>query len=174
MASSSYFCNSLKFVKRTTISSLLLPRTRFVPPPVTSSKSFSKFRTMASSAAAPGKKIEWLVVVPDFAGAGAKRLEIRPQHFAGLGPAVASGLYKFGGAVLHDPPTSSDPSTFNFAGSTVVILAESREEIKELLKNDVYAKEGVWDVENAQMWPLLCAFRYPVPGQEEKFPEPGK
>ncbi|KAK4456953.1 hypothetical protein QBC42DRAFT_280207 [Cladorrhinum samala] len=131
-----------------------------------------RFRTMASSAA--GKKIEWLVVVPDFAGAGQKRLEIRPQHFANLGPQVSSGAFKMGGAVLNEPPTSSDPTTFNFAGSTVVILAESREEIKEALRKDVYAKEGVWDVENAQMWPLLCAFRYPVPGQEQKFPEPGK
>ncbi|KAK4224403.1 hypothetical protein QBC38DRAFT_371066 [Podospora fimiseda] len=101
---------------------------------------------MASST--PQKKIEWLVVVPDFPGVNSKRLEVRPQHFAGLAPAVTSGLYKLGGAILHDPPTSADPTTFNFAGSTVVILASSREEIKETLKNDIYAKEGVWDVEN--------------------------
>ncbi|KAK0672466.1 hypothetical protein QBC41DRAFT_217315 [Cercophora samala] len=124
-----------------------------------------------SSTEAP-KKIEWLVVVPDFPGAHEKRLEVRPQHFGGLRPAVDSGLYKMGGAVLNEPPQGSDPTKFSFAGSTIVISAASREEIKEVLRNDVYAREGVWDVENAQMWPFLCAFRFPVPGQDEKFPDP--
>ncbi|KAK0708792.1 hypothetical protein B0T21DRAFT_352825 [Apiosordaria backusii] len=126
---------------------------------------------MSSSTESP-KKIEWLVVIPDFPAAHEKRLEVRPQHFGGLKPAVDSGLYKMGGAVLNEPPQGSDPTKFSFAGSTVVISASSREEIKEVLRNDVYAKEGVWDVENAQMWPFLCAFRFPVPGQEEKFTDP--
>ncbi|EAQ85734.1 hypothetical protein CHGG_06987 [Chaetomium globosum CBS 148.51] len=94
------------------------------------------------------KKVEWLVVIPDFPGAQAKRLEVRPQHFAGLGPAKESGLYQMGGAVLNEPPTSDDPTTFSFAGSTIVILASSREEIREVLRKDVYASSGVWDVEN--------------------------
>jgi uncharacterized protein YciI len=53
---------------------------------------------------------------------------------------------------LNEVPTSSDPSTFSFAGSTIVIRASSREEIKELLRQDVYAKSGVWDVENVSRW----------------------
>ena len=36
---------------------------------------------MASSATAGGKKIEWLVVVPDFEGVGEKRLEVRPYVY---------------------------------------------------------------------------------------------
>ncbi|KAK4158560.1 hypothetical protein C8A00DRAFT_39271 [Chaetomidium leptoderma] len=113
--------------------------------------------TMATSEAP--KKMEWLVVIPDFPGANQKRLEVRPKHFAGLAPAKESGLYQMGGAVLNDVPTSDDPSTFSFAGSTIVIQASSRDEIKEVLRKDIYANTGVWDVENAQMWPLLCAFR---------------
>jgi uncharacterized protein YciI len=50
---------------------------------------------------------------------------------------------------LNEVPTSlSDPSTFSFAGSTIVMRASSREEIKEVLRKDVYATSGVWDVEN--------------------------
>ncbi|KAK4121330.1 hypothetical protein N657DRAFT_665613 [Parathielavia appendiculata] len=106
------------------------------------------------------KKMEWLVVIPDIPGAHEKRLAVRPQHFANLGPHKESGLFQMGGAVLNDVPDSlNDPSKFSFAGSTIVMLASSREEIKEVLRQDVYAKSGVWDVENAQMWPLLCAFR---------------
>lgn len=69
-----------------------------------------------------------------------------------MGTAVAGGRiahpFPFVGAVLNDVPTSDDPSTFSFAGSTIVIQASSRDEIKEVLRRDVYAKSGVWDVEN--------------------------
>ncbi|KAK4104533.1 hypothetical protein N658DRAFT_492632 [Parathielavia hyrcaniae] len=105
------------------------------------------------------KKMEWLVVIPDFPGAHEKRIAVRPQHFANLAPHKESGLFQMGGAVLNDVPTTENPSTFSFAGSTIVMLASSREEIKEVLRQDVYAQSGVWDVENTQMWPLLCAFR---------------
>lgn len=53
-----------------------------------------------------------------------------------------------GGAVLNEIPTSDDPKTFSFAGSTIVIQASSREEVVEILKQDIYAKSGVWDVDN--------------------------
>ncbi|KAK3953775.1 hypothetical protein QBC32DRAFT_111224 [Pseudoneurospora amorphoporcata] len=137
------------------------------PAPRISNNFFSQrhqIRRMASTATA-GKKIEWLVVVPDFEGVGEKRLEVRPDHFAGLGKNVDNGCFQMGGAVLSEPPTSDDPKTFKFAGSTIVLLAESREEVIEILKGDVYAQKGVWDVDNAQMWPFKCAFRFPVPGQ---------
>jgi len=68
------------------------------------------------------------------------------------------------GAVLNDVPTSEDVKDFDFAGSTIVIQASSREEIKEILRKDVYAKEGVWDVENVSCCcvlsqiPFACSF----------------
>lgn len=45
-------------------------------------------------------------------------------------------------------PKDDEPSSLNFAGSTVVIAAESREKVIEFLKGDIYAKSGVWDVDN--------------------------
>ncbi|KAK4138928.1 hypothetical protein BT67DRAFT_27256 [Trichocladium antarcticum] len=119
-------------------------------------------KTMATEAP---KKIEWLVVVPDFAGAHEKRLEVRPQHFANLGPSKDSGLIQMGGAVLNDPPTSSDPSTFSFAGSTLVLVAATRDEVKEILRQDIYAAKGVWDVENVSLFlGLLLLPLLPLPG----------
>jgi hypothetical protein len=41
------------------------------------------------------------------------------------------------------------------------VQAATREEVKEILSKDVYVSSGVWDVENAQIWPFLCAFRHP-------------
>ncbi|KAL2262460.1 hypothetical protein VTK26DRAFT_1244 [Humicola hyalothermophila] len=117
--------------------------------------------TQRNTMATETPKREWLVVVPDFPGAHEKRLEVRPKHFAGLAPFKESGQYQEGGALLNEVPTSEDPSKFSFYGSTIVMQASSREEIKEILRKDVYAQAGVWDVENAQIWPYLCAFRNP-------------
>ncbi|KXJ90811.1 hypothetical protein Micbo1qcDRAFT_67229 [Microdochium bolleyi] len=118
-------------------------------------------RTMASSnvpTPAPGK-FEWLVVVPDKPGMKAKRLEVRPQHFAGLAKHLEAGAMKTGGAYFHTKPDNDDPTTWDFAGSTIVIEAASKEEIVEMLNADIYASSGVWDVENAQILPAKFAFR---------------
>ncbi len=34
--------------------------------------------------------------------------------------------------------------------------AASREEVKEILRKDVYVASGVWDVENVSFVPSLC------------------
>ncbi|OAA50901.1 Dimeric alpha-beta barrel [Beauveria brongniartii RCEF 3172] len=94
-----------------------------------------------STAAAPAK-FEFLVIIPDKPGTLQKRLEVR---------ACAPPL----SAV----PNGTDPSTFDFHGSSIVAEAESKEAVLELLKDDVYVTSGVWDLEKAQVFPFLCAFR---------------
>ncbi|KAK4113480.1 hypothetical protein N656DRAFT_797349 [Canariomyces notabilis] len=140
------------------------PRSHISPLTLTTTSTTQR-RTMATDTTP--KKYEWLVVVPDFPGVHQKRMDVRPQHFAGLQPSIDSGLFQMGGAVLNEVPEGTDPSKYSFAGSTIVVQAASREEVKEILRRDIYAQSGVWDVENTQMWPLLCAFRYPVKGQKE-------
>ena len=39
--------------------------------------------------------------------------------------------------------------------------ADSKEECKMLLKEDIYYKSGVWDVEEAQITPMKLAFVRP-------------
>ncbi|KAJ3479708.1 hypothetical protein NLG97_g8250 [Lecanicillium saksenae] len=114
-------------------------------------------RTM-STQAAPAK-FEFLVIVPDKPGSLQKRLEVRAQHLAAAKPHVEAGTYRMGGAVLNSVPKAADPSTFDFHGSSFVAVAESKEEVLEQLKNDVYVTSGVWDLEKAQIFPFICAFR---------------
>ncbi|RYP78394.1 hypothetical protein DL771_000579 [Monosporascus sp. 5C6A] len=125
----------------------------------------------------PPGKYEWLVVVPDKPGQQQKRLEVRSQHFAGLNKYIESGLFKTGvlpdppgfrhqereelmiyltrtgnkGAVLNSKPESDDdPTKFDFYGSTIIVVAESREEVVGILEKDIYATSGVWDVEKVR------------------------
>ncbi|PHH88440.1 hypothetical protein CDD83_7521 [Cordyceps sp. RAO-2017] len=118
-------------------------------------------RTMASSAAAAAaaRQFEFLVVVPDKPGTLAKRLQVRPIHFEAMKPKIESGSWKMGGALLKSVPADEDPSQLEFAGSTLVCVAASRDEVRRQLRDDVYAVEGVWDVEKAQIYPFKCAFR---------------
>jgi uncharacterized protein YciI len=72
----------------------------------------------------------------------------KSQHFANLKPLMESGKLQMGGAVLTEVPKDDEPSSLQFAGSTIVTTASSKEEVVEFLKKDVYAQNGVWDVEN--------------------------
>ena len=57
-----------------------------------------------------------------------------------------------GGAVLNDVPADDEPSSLDFAGSSLVVVASRKEEVKDILKSDVYAQNGVWDVENVSVF----------------------
>ncbi|OAA33295.1 Dimeric alpha-beta barrel [Moelleriella libera RCEF 2490] len=104
---------------------------------------------------------EFLVIVPDRPGTKDKRLEVRPTHFKNLAPLIESGEWKMGGALLNSVPEADDPTTFDFLGSTLVCRAESKEQIVEQLKKDIYVSSGVWDLDKVQIYPFICAFRKP-------------
>ena len=61
----------------------------------------------------------------------------------------------FLGALLNDIPKDvDDVSTWDFFGSTLVCLAESKQEVLDKLKADPYATSGTWDMEK------VCCGRY--------------
>lgn len=72
-----------------------------------------------------------------------------------------SGKFKMGGAVLEEMPPDDEVSSMKFSGSTLMIVAESKQEVIDLIKDDVYVKSGVWDIEKAMIWPAKIAFRFP-------------
>ncbi|RKL48676.1 hypothetical protein BFJ72_g1575 [Fusarium proliferatum] len=94
------------------------------------------FRTMASSSVTvPPGKYEFLVVVHDKPNVREKRLEVR-------------GV-----------PKDDSVDSLDFAGSTLVCIAESVEEVREQLSKDIYATSGVWDMDKVQIYPFKAAFR---------------
>ncbi|KAE8452991.1 hypothetical protein EG329_012178 [Mollisiaceae sp. DMI_Dod_QoI] len=107
------------------------------------------------------EKFEWMVIIPDIPGRLEKRMEIRPKHFEGLKSAMEKGSFKMGGALLDEVPKEGEGLKIN--GSTVVAWASSKEEVMEILRGDIYAREGVWDLEKVQIYPFKCAFRHAFP-----------
>ncbi|KEZ38753.1 hypothetical protein SAPIO_CDS10784 [Scedosporium apiospermum] len=110
---------------------------------------------------ATAKKTEWLVIIPDKEGVHEKRLEVRPKHFEGIKSFEESGKFKMGGAVLNEVPKDNNPQNFSFYGSTIIVVADTKEEVLDIIKKDVYTESGVWDFEKIQIWPVLLAFRNP-------------
>ncbi|GJC98696.1 hypothetical protein ColKHC_07522 [Colletotrichum higginsianum] len=82
---------------------------------------------------------------------------IDSTHLKGVQPFRDSGVWKMGGPILHELPANEEPSSLKVLGSTIVCVAESKEEIMEMLKRDVYVDRGVWDLERVQMWPGTIA-----------------
>lgn len=69
----------------------------------------------------------------------------------------ASGLSNMPGGIVNGlPANTADPNTWDFAGSSLVVVAESQAEVVKLLEQDIYTKSGVWDV------PKVCI----PPGQD--------
>jgi len=108
-------------------------------------------------------KYEWLVVVPDAPGQLATRLEVRPEHFSAIQASIEAGTIKMGGAILHEPSAGTDASSLKFAGSSLVVLADSKQDVIDTLKKDIYARSGVWDMDKVQIWPLKTAIRKAFP-----------
>lgn len=52
---------------------------------------------------------------------------------------------------MNSVPETDDPNTWDFAGSTIVAVAETKEQVIEDLKKDIYYTSGVWDVEKVSL-----------------------
>jgi uncharacterized protein len=100
---------------------------------------------------------EYLVQIPDFPGALDKRLAVRPQHLKDITPKIEAGQVVMGGAMLSKQPAAGE--TPDMMGSVMIVKADSEEEVKKLLENDVYTKGGAWDVKNAKIWAFKSAIR---------------
>lgn len=101
------------------------------------------------------KMVEWLVVVYD--KPGADRSAFRPAHLAAIPASVEAGEITSAGAIFNEIPTEGKP--LNFAGSALNVVADSKEQVLEIVKKDIFAKEGIWDLNNILIYPLGVAAR---------------
>lgn len=102
-------------------------------------------------------KQEWMVILPDNAGALETRMKVRPQHLKDLKPKAESGVAVFGGASLDEPLKEGEGPKIN--GSVMIIEADTKEEVEDVIKGDIYYKEGVWNASKMQIFPFKSAIR---------------
>ncbi|KAA6414427.1 MAG: hypothetical protein FRX48_01176 [Lasallia pustulata] len=95
------------------------------------------------SASSAATKHEWIVILPDHEGALERRMQVRQDHLKNLNRQVEKGFWTFGGALLDEAPKEGGGLKIN--GSVMLAVAESKEEVLEVLKKDIYCTSGVWD-----------------------------
>ena len=65
------------------------------------------------------------------------------------------------GALLDEVPPDDEASSMKFCGSTLMVVAVSKQAVIDMIKDDIYVTSGVWDLEKAMIWPAKIAIRAP-------------
>ncbi|KAJ4211476.1 hypothetical protein NW759_012388 [Fusarium solani] len=93
---------------------------------------------------------EWIVLIPDIEGSLETRMRVRETHIKEMVKHIDSGLYQMGGGTLKGDQVG---------GSAIIARAKTQTDVMEVLKTDIYARSGVWDLDKAQMIPFKCVYR---------------
>ncbi|THV06721.1 hypothetical protein K435DRAFT_960326 [Dendrothele bispora CBS 962.96] len=107
------------------------------------------------------ERTKFFVYAPDKTEEGTfeKRLSVRADHLAKAKESIGTGLIRVGG-VLVSPETYNQPDK-KLVGSTFICEADSIDDVKKLVEEDVYYKSGVWDIEKLVILPMIPAT--PIP-----------
>ncbi|MCJ1473384.1 hypothetical protein MMC13_002035 [Lambiella insularis] len=101
---------------------------------------------------------DYLVQIPDHPNAQQHRMRHLSAHLSYNKPQIAAGQLVLSGPTLAAHPKSADEVPA-MTGSVLLFRAGSEAEVWELVKENPYAKEGVWDVDGTVVTPFRCAVR---------------
>ncbi|KAF5593859.1 toxD [Fusarium subglutinans] len=87
---------------------------------------------------------EWIILIPDNKDSLETRMRVRETHIKDMLQHIDSGLFQMGGGTLAGDSVD---------GSAIIARAKSEADVLAVLKNDVYARSGVWDLENIKFIP---------------------
>ena len=104
---------------------------------------------------------DWLVQIPDKPSAQESRMSHLKAHLEYNKPQIAAGQLVMSGPTLAAQPKSADEIP-TVTGSVLLLRAGSEDEVLSMLRNNPYATEGVWDVDQAAITPFRCAVRTPL------------
>jgi uncharacterized protein YciI len=56
---------------------------------------------------------------------------------------------------LHGVPENDEAENLDFAGTIMILVAESAEDAKNMLKDDIYRTSGVWDFDKVRVTSIV-------------------
>ncbi|KAI1213210.1 uncharacterized protein F4807DRAFT_314017 [Annulohypoxylon truncatum] len=104
---------------------------------------------------------DFLVRIPDRPDVLATRISNVQAHMAGLKGLVESGTIVMSGPTLAEHPKTADAG-LAINGSAWLVRANTEADVRAIVANDIYAKIGVWDLDNVTVTPFKCAVRKPL------------
>lgn len=105
---------------------------------------------------------DWLVKLLDNPDVLQIRLENRPVHLAHNKPLFDGGKITFGGPILSSQPKDAEDGLRKIIGSIHLCRATTEEQVWEMVRNDPYAKLGVWDLEKTIVTPMKVFISQPM------------
>ncbi|KAI2615224.1 hypothetical protein GGR54DRAFT_302848 [Hypoxylon sp. NC1633] len=104
---------------------------------------------------------DFLVQIPDKPDVLATRTGNVAGHMARLKGLIESGTIVMSGPTLAAHPKTADEG-LPINGSAWLVRAASEEQVRALVADDIYAKLGVWDLDNVTVTPMKCVVRKPL------------
>ncbi|KAF5265198.1 hypothetical protein FOXYS1_4005 [Fusarium oxysporum] len=92
--------------------------------------------------------MEWIVLIPDIEGSLETRMRVRETHIKDMLRHIDSGLFQMGGGTLAGNTVD---------GSAIIARAKSEADVMSVLKTDIYARSGVWNLEKIKFIPSTSA-----------------
>ncbi|KIP08665.1 hypothetical protein PHLGIDRAFT_104012 [Phlebiopsis gigantea 11061_1 CR5-6] len=104
----------------------------------------------------------YLAFMPDYTDEDAfeRRLAVRPKHLENSKLVRERGLLKLGGPLISPETYRSEQK--KLIGSAGLYEAESIEEIRKVIEEDIYYTSGVWDKEKIVILPWSAALPIPI------------
>lgn len=103
---------------------------------------------------------DFLVQITDKPGMLATRISNVQAHLARLKGLVESDTIVMSGPTLEAHTKAGEGPIMN--GSVWLVRANSEEEVRAVVADDIYAKIGVWDLDGIAITPMKCAVRKPL------------
>ncbi|KAL4074315.1 hypothetical protein J3A83DRAFT_4371583 [Scleroderma citrinum] len=101
----------------------------------------------------------YLVWAPDCRDekALARRMAVRPKHLVTANKLIKQGVLKVGGGLITPQTEDAVPGDRKFFGSVLLFEAKNLEAIRNLIEQDVYWTENVWDKDKLAIFPIIMA-----------------
>ncbi|KAF8875800.1 hypothetical protein CPB84DRAFT_1689464 [Gymnopilus junonius] len=114
---------------------------------------------MSSSASYPVRH-RFFVYAPDKTEPGTleRRLSVREQHLVGARAGHESGFIRIGGMLTTPDAITNPDAPKKMVGSAFILEAETIDQVKNMIENDIYYTSGVWDPEKVVILPFFSAF----------------
>lgn len=105
---------------------------------------------------------EFLVRLPDMSDVLETRIANRALHLMHNQQHFASGKIAFGGPFYSSQPEDGEETMSKIIGSIHLFKACTEKEVWQMIRDDPYAKLGVWDLERTVVTPMKVFVSKPL------------
>ncbi|AMD22030.1 HGL310Wp [Eremothecium sinecaudum] len=104
--------------------------------------------------------VNWVAIIYD--KPGVDRTPYLEEHIKTISPLFKQGKIKCGGPIFKEVV---DGEASEIIGANIVFETDNKEEVIEIFQNDVFVKEGIWDLDTLILHPVKYIT---LSGQEEE------